>query len=93
MEKTERTLSDMQWFKYWAEKYSDLIELCDDEQRSAVLLAISRYCTEKSLPPLDGLAKATFTLMKRDIDESFAIYLARVKNGEKGGRPKTENHT
>lgn len=84
----QRTLSDMQWFKYWAEKYCDLIELCSAKQRSDVLLAISRYCTEKDLPELTGLAKATFTLMKRDIDDSFVSYMKQVEAGAKGGRPK-----
>ena len=66
-------------------------QLTDDE-RGRLLLAMLRYAKDNRLPDLGGNERFVFPVFKMDIDRDLSAYDAKVRNGGKGGRPKTEKN-
>ena len=76
------------------ESYMDIIdELDTKEEKCDFILAIINY-QMKGIEPIfeDKLLNLLWVAIKPNMDSSIKRYNAKVSNGKKGGRPKTENN-
>ena len=72
--------------------FEERTEQLTEEEQGRLLLAMLRYAKGEEPPTLEGAERFLFPVFKMDIDRDLDAYNAKVRNGGKGGRPKTEGN-
>lgn len=79
-------------FVFYRSFYESISKL-DDKSKLEIFTAICEYSLNEKELELSTVADAIFTLIKPNIDSANRRYVASVKNGKKGGRPKKPKKT
>lgn len=74
--------------------YEKNFSLLNMEQRGVLITAMMCYQLGKEMPEMDALTEMAFSFIKDDMDRNTQSYEEKCeknrKNGQRGGRPKTE---
>ena len=86
MQNSEETKDTIVFYKSF---YDCIKELPSENQIEVYNAIFKKYFYDEDIE-LDGLSKGIFSIIIPNINSANKRYWANVKNGKKGGRPKTE---
>ncbi len=81
----------MKYLKVYTD-FEEAIEMLGDAEKGRLFVAMLRYASTGELPDLRGGERILWPTAKLNIDRTRAEAEKNKTNGEKGGRPKTQNN-